>query len=146
MVFVANLVFFKDKEEEQVFCTADAMMCPDGSYVGRTGPNCEFKCPTSPVSSSAKINQSIRNNEVYITPIQVISDSRCPEDVVCVWAGEVELLTRLAINNEVSELNLKLGKEVLFSGKKITLTKVSPNTNSKKEINPDEYSFDFKVE
>jgi hypothetical protein len=31
---------------EQVFCTADAMMCPDGSYVGREGPNCEFKaCP-----------------------------------------------------------------------------------------------------
>ncbi len=26
-------------------CTMDAMMCPDGSYVGRTGPNCEFVCP-----------------------------------------------------------------------------------------------------
>ena len=31
--------------DEQVFCTADAMQCPDGSYVGRTGPNCEFRCP-----------------------------------------------------------------------------------------------------
>ena len=31
---------------EQVFCTMDAKMCPDGSYVGRTGPNCEFAaCP-----------------------------------------------------------------------------------------------------
>jgi len=30
---------------EQIFCTADAMQCPDGSYVGRTGPNCEFACP-----------------------------------------------------------------------------------------------------
>lgn len=31
---------------EQVFCTQDAMMCPDGSYVGRVGPKCEFKaCP-----------------------------------------------------------------------------------------------------
>lgn len=27
-------------------CTLDAMMCPDGSYVGRTGPNCSFAtCP-----------------------------------------------------------------------------------------------------
>jgi Immunoglobulin-like domain of bacterial spore germination len=33
---------------EAVFCTADAMMCPDGSYVGRTGPNCEFVCPAAP--------------------------------------------------------------------------------------------------
>jgi len=27
-------------------CTQEAMVCPDGSYVGRTGPNCEFEpCP-----------------------------------------------------------------------------------------------------
>jgi hypothetical protein len=32
---------------EQVACTADAFICPDGSAVGRTGPNCEFAaCPT----------------------------------------------------------------------------------------------------
>ncbi len=29
-----------------VQCTADALMCPDGSFVGRVGPNCEFAaCP-----------------------------------------------------------------------------------------------------
>lgn len=27
-------------------CTTDAKLCPNGSYVSRTGPNCEFaKCP-----------------------------------------------------------------------------------------------------
>jgi hypothetical protein len=32
--------------EEGVFCTQDAQECPDGSYVGRVGPNCEFApCP-----------------------------------------------------------------------------------------------------
>gem|GEM_PF-4007227 len=32
---------------QPVACTADAMMCPDGSFVGRTGPNCEFaECPS----------------------------------------------------------------------------------------------------
>ncbi len=30
---------------EGVACTMDAMQCPDGSYVGRSGPNCEFVCP-----------------------------------------------------------------------------------------------------
>lgn len=34
-------------EEKGVACTMDAMECPDGSYVGRTGPNCEFVCPES---------------------------------------------------------------------------------------------------
>ncbi len=32
--------------ETGVACPADAMMCPDGSWVGRTGPDCEFApCP-----------------------------------------------------------------------------------------------------
>lgn len=31
---------------EPVFCTMDAKVCPDGSFVGRVGPNCEFApCP-----------------------------------------------------------------------------------------------------
>jgi type II secretory pathway pseudopilin PulG len=29
-----------------IACTEEAKQCPDGSYVGRTGPNCEFTaCP-----------------------------------------------------------------------------------------------------
>lgn len=35
----------KPGNEESVFCTMDAMQCPDGTYVGRTGPKCEFICP-----------------------------------------------------------------------------------------------------
>ena len=37
--------------EEQVACTMDAMMCPDGSWVGRTGPLCEFVCPEASTST-----------------------------------------------------------------------------------------------
>tara|TARA_R110002124_G_scaffold225299_2_gene390673 strand:- start:1473 stop:1775 length:303 start_codon:yes stop_codon:yes gene_type:complete len=33
-------------EADSVMCTMDAKLCPDGSSVGRTGPNCEFApCP-----------------------------------------------------------------------------------------------------
>jgi hypothetical protein len=34
-----------ETEEDGVVCTMDAKVCPDGTSVGRTGPNCEFKCP-----------------------------------------------------------------------------------------------------
>ncbi len=34
---------------EKVACTLEAKICPDGSAVGRTGPNCEFaECPKIP--------------------------------------------------------------------------------------------------
>ena len=32
-------------EEDGTMCTMDALECPDGSFVGRSGPNCEFICP-----------------------------------------------------------------------------------------------------
>ncbi|MFZ1987529.1 MAG: hypothetical protein WAV21_00645 [Minisyncoccia bacterium] len=35
---------------QMVACTEEAKMCPDGSAVGRTGPNCEFaECPKSEI-------------------------------------------------------------------------------------------------
>ncbi len=30
---------------QPVACTMDAMLCPNGTWIGRTGPNCEFVCP-----------------------------------------------------------------------------------------------------
>jgi hypothetical protein len=39
-------VFVEEIEEEGTFCTLDAKLCPDGSYVGRVPPSCEFApCP-----------------------------------------------------------------------------------------------------
>ena len=33
-------------KHEQTLCTQEAKQCSDGSYVGRTGPHCEFTaCP-----------------------------------------------------------------------------------------------------
>lgn len=41
------LVWFEFyNEQEAVFCTQEAKLCSDGSYVGRSGPKCEFSsCP-----------------------------------------------------------------------------------------------------
>lgn len=46
-----------------IVCTQEAIQCPDGSYIGRTGPNCEFAaCPnttstaaTRPASSTPQV-------------------------------------------------------------------------------------------
>lgn len=53
----AYLFFFRDVGE--IACPQDAILCPDGSYVSRTGPNCAFApCP------SEKTHVSYRN-ETY---------------------------------------------------------------------------------
>lgn len=43
-----------------VACTMEAKQCPDGSYVGRTGPNCAFApCPAPKADASASVNASV---------------------------------------------------------------------------------------
>lgn len=38
------------KPQQRAACTQEAKRCPDGSYVSRQGPNCEFAvCPNPPV-------------------------------------------------------------------------------------------------
>ena len=46
----------------QVACTEEAKICPDGSAVGRTGPNCEFEaCPVDKPTSKNVLNLSGQN-------------------------------------------------------------------------------------
>lgn len=46
----------KPSEGAMTVCTMDAKMCPGGSYVGRTGPNCEFTvCP--PVNNTQTVKE-----------------------------------------------------------------------------------------
>ncbi|MFH1194003.1 MAG: hypothetical protein V1661_03335 [bacterium] len=41
-------------------CTMEAKLCPNGSYVGSTGPNCEFTaCPSTPPATSTGTGGSI---------------------------------------------------------------------------------------
>jgi len=39
-------------DDELIACTMDAFQCPDGSYVGRTGPTCEFVCSARDTSAT----------------------------------------------------------------------------------------------
>jgi len=46
--------FLINKTPKPVACTMEAKLCPDGSAVGRTGPNCEFApCPTATPDETA---------------------------------------------------------------------------------------------
>jgi len=41
--------------QTQIACTMEAKLCSDGSYVGRTGPSCEFSaCPTTNTGSGIR--------------------------------------------------------------------------------------------
>lgn len=71
--------------QDPVMCTADAMICPDGTTVGRSGPNCEFVCPTpevpvDPYSPEAKADLIRLTNpqpeSVITSPLTITGEAR----------------------------------------------------------------------
>lgn len=154
VIIVVGIYFLNKKNDlvgsipDGVICTMDAKLCPDGSYVGRVGPKCEFTtCPVSEVKkeSIASINQRILYNGVYITPLQVLEDNRCPENVVCIQAGQVRLKVKVELGSVVKTIDLTEGIEVVVDDKKISLQNVLPMTNSEKPISESDYRFTFNV-
>ncbi len=145
---ISTLKFTTPKTEEPIACTMDAYMCPGGSYVGRSGPKCEFVCPTRlnlVQGNEAKIGQTVVIDHIQITPLEVIEDSRCPVDVTCIWAGAVKLKVGVTIQDGPFYYVLTLNQPyTVGSVKSILLTEVKPAKRSSK-ISASEYSFIFSV-
>jgi hypothetical protein len=129
-------------------CNADAMICPDGSSVGRQGPQCEFAaCPPASATStrvSTYMGGNVVGMNVSVSPQEVVSDSRCPQDVTCVWAGTVEVRTILSTPVSHGEHVLILGDPQLFGDHTVTLIEVSPN-KTEEDIPESSYRFTFEI-
>ncbi len=139
-----------------VACTMEAKLCPDGvTYVGRSGPKCEFAAcpaPTTPVTPHAqtetvilKIGERKQVLGIYITPVKILEDSRCPIDVQCIQAGtvRVQVLAESGMGN--GQLTLKLNEKGTTETEEITLTNVSPAPVSTEASESRDYSLTFLV-
>ncbi len=129
-------------------CNGDALLCPDGSSVGRTGPSCQFSACPSPDATFARIETYLGGRDgglgLTINPREVVSDSRCPKDVQCIWAGTVQV--RAAVETKVAhgEHVFTLGEAKTIGDLTVTLVEVRPA--SQKEVTLENgYWFVFEV-
>lgn len=156
---------FNIKTNIDVSCTQEAKICPDGSSVGRIGPNCNFaECPKTNtqttvinpntqnpnivipnISNTTKLNKKITISGISITPIEFISDSRCALDVQCVWAGTVEIRVKIESGTKIQESKLTLGSGINFLNTYVELKNVLPPPYSRVSIKSDDYYFEFSV-
>lgn len=117
--------FFNKSEPTSVMCTQEAKQCPDGSYVGRTGPKCEFAmCPGASTT---------------IESLKVFSDNKLgisfqyPENPVVKymdaidWPPKVQILDQAFSCTEGGSETSRAGGTVkkVINGREYCLTKVS---------------------
>ncbi len=134
-------------DDTAVACTMDAMMCPDGSYVGRTGPRCEFVCPTvaSSTSTTLKMNETYTMYGVSIQPQEIVSESRCPSDVTCIQAGTVKVAVLITTEAGSHRVEFEPGQKENIDSVSLTLKEVTPYPQSTHKITHDEYRFVFEM-
>ncbi|MDO8602176.1 MAG: Gmad2 immunoglobulin-like domain-containing protein [bacterium] len=73
----------KNIPDNLIACTMEAKLCPDGSAVGRQGPNCEFaKCPDLPDTiQAANIKvYSPRPGDPVADPVIIVGEARVFEN------------------------------------------------------------------
>ncbi|MFH1423540.1 MAG: hypothetical protein ABIG29_01100 [Candidatus Nealsonbacteria bacterium] len=107
---------------EQVSCTLEAKLCPDGSAVGRTGQNCEFTaCP--------EVKTGVLTGRVTIGPLCPVE--RIPPDPRC----------------QPTEATYKAWQIAVYTADKTTkLAQIEPNLDGSYEVGlpAGEYLIDFE--
>lgn len=101
-----------------------------------------------------KIGQSAQINSEGLTIdfLEVTEDSRCPEDVQCIVAGQVSTLVSISKNGTVEgDYNLTIGSReedavaITPGGLTIQLEAVAPYPNTTQPIEPADYIATFLV-
>lgn len=102
---------FTKKQKKTVVCTQEVKVCPDGSAVGRTGPNCEFtKCPEPIILSNCYTGgcngQICSDKEGVVSTCEYKKEYACYKNAKCErqsngqceWTITSELTACLDIN------------------------------------------------
>ena len=81
--------------------------------------------------------------ELQLEFVQVIGDSRCPADAICIHGGDATVQVRAARDGDSTVLGLHTGDasqvSAIYRGARITLVELSPYPFSSRPIEPDDY-------
>lgn len=109
-------------------------------------PTTEIPSATS-TTVTTNIGGEAEGLTITVQPKELISDSRCPQNVQCVWAGTVEVRTVLASQTGHGEHTLTLGKPQTFGDYSVTLTSVTPTVKTAGVAIPaSSYLFTFEIQ
>ena len=74
--------------------------------------NDDSSLPTLDKQFDLKVGQTItvKSENIAVNFLEVPGDSRCPSDVVCIWAGQVSVVVNVTKNGEnLGDVTLTLG-------------------------------------
>lgn len=100
------------------------------------------------ISTSLQVGQYFDLGQAGVKFLKVISDSRCPKQVTCIWPGEAKVLLGISINGEYFEKEVVIsgrGGELSLEGLNMQLSHLRPYPETALGIAHDEYCLRFST-
>lgn len=104
---------------------------------------CATVPPAQAVEGPVVLGRTAYANGLRVRPIAVVEDSRCPANVMCVWAGRLVVRAQIIGGSWRETRNLELGRPQQIADGALTLTSVQPPKIAGASIDPRSYRFTF---
>jgi hypothetical protein len=100
-------------------------------------------------------SKTAKTGKISIKFVEVLEDSRCPEDANCIWAGNAKIKLTLSRNGkepQTFEMNTSLQNTNMedgflpYKGFNITLVRLTPVPSASKAIDAKAYEATFMVQ
>lgn len=101
--------------------------------------------PVPPATVTLALGETVSVAGLALTPKQVVEDSRCPSDVVCIQAGTVRVLVHVESGMGGSDLTLKLNETATTEAETITLVEAFPYPLASDPAEKSQYRFTLEV-
>jgi hypothetical protein len=103
-------------------------------------------CATvSPPSGPVALEQTQRVGAFRVTPLNLIEDSRCPDNARCIWAGRAVVRATIDGPGGPIERNQTLGEPADVGGRSLMLDSVTPGRTAGTTVSVAPYRFHFAL-
>lgn len=94
---------------------------------------------------AVRIGEVATSLGIYVTPTDVIEDSRCPANANCIQAGTVRIQAMLESGSGRAPQTFTLNQPITTETREVTLVQVEPQSQAGVKIKNSEYVFYFEI-
>jgi hypothetical protein len=91
----------------------------------------------------AGLHQRVYVDGPYVTPIEVLEDSRCPMNARCIWAGRTRLTVKIDLGSRSETREIASDAPIQVADGTLSLVEVQPDRVAGAEFDPKKYRFGF---
>ena len=104
------------------------------------------EAPPAPQDGIARagLNERVYVDGPYVTPLEVLEDSRCPMNARCVWAGRTRISIRIDLSSRSETREIATDAPIQVADGQLSLVEVQPDLMAGEAVDPERYRFGFR--